>query len=114
MGLRHASADAFFAGLAWEQIAWQGQPLVTGPAGAYVWAYAHGGAFANAPIVFVKTESAGALTVARGGATAVELVEGGGERCRVLDAVPFEARDGATVINATAEMARYWLRVTFR
>jgi hypothetical protein len=43
----------------------------------------------------------------------VALVDGGGDRCRVLAAAPFAALSGQTVITTTAEMARYWLRLKF-
>ena len=113
VSVRHAGPAGYLGGMAWEQIAWQGQALVSGPKGAFVWAYGLGGAVSAAPVVFVKTEGAGALTLARGGATRVELVDGGGEACRVLASVPFTATARQTVIETTPEMARYWLRVQF-
>jgi len=51
--------------------------------------------------------------VARGGASRVELVDGGGDRSRVLAALPYTTDSAQTIIVTTPEMARYWLRVTF-
>jgi hypothetical protein len=99
--------------MAWERITWQGQDLVSGPAGAYVFLYTSGGPFQTAPEIFVKSEVAGPLVVARGDARAVTLVDGGGSRCRALGEVLFEGRGEQTVIEATAEMARYWVRMRF-
>ena len=113
LSLMHTRGDDCLAGMAWEQIEWQGRALVAGPAGAYVYFYASGGAFDGAPELWVKSEGAGRLTVARGGAKTVELVDGGAGRCRVLAAVPVAAAGEQTPIQTTPEMARYWLRLRF-
>jgi hypothetical protein len=113
LSLLHTHDAACLGGMAWEQIQWPGRALVAGPAGAYVYFYANGGGFAEAPELFVKSEGAGSLTVARGGARAADLVDGGAGRCHVLAAAPYAAQSGQTVIETTPEMARYWLRLRF-
>lgn len=109
----HAGGEGCLAAMARGTIKVGDAALVEGPAKAYVYLRAEDGGFAHAHEVFVKSEGAGQLKIARGGARSVELVDASPSRCQVLDRVPFSTTPGTTSVEVSPGMTAYWLRLEF-
>ncbi|HOV68777.1 MAG TPA: hypothetical protein PLZ84_00455, partial [Clostridia bacterium] len=69
----HANKTACFAAMDMEAISFGGETLIRGPQGAYVYFFANGGDFHSSGELYVKSESAGMLAVARTGVVKAEL-----------------------------------------
>jgi len=110
----HVAAGRCLAAMSRDAIAPDGRPLVTGPAGAYLFLRAPEDGFWEATEVLIKSELPGTLVAHRGGAIAVELVDPTPSDCRLLDTVGFSGDTEQTCIEVTGGMTSYWLRLRFR
>jgi hypothetical protein len=111
--LLHIQNEQCFAGMAQERLVWQGQPLLHGEKKGYVYFYVLDGDFFTAEELYVKSEDAGKLAIARCGAKSANLVDGAPPTLIELASVRFDEINNSTWLDLDPEMTRYWLRIRF-
>jgi hypothetical protein len=113
--LYHVAAERCFAAMARTTLAWAGRPLVTGPQGVYVYAFALDGVdIPAAPVLYAKAEAPGTLIVhSAGSPRAVHLVERAHGEDRVLDTMAATSTPGGVTLEIAPTQQAYWVRITW-
>jgi hypothetical protein len=112
----HTQEERCFGAMDRGDIVWSGRTLAEGPCDSYLLFFAEDRSFDEADELFVKTESAGRLTLFRTGCVKASLVDYTGSGMRGLEELAVDrhlTKEWYLSLSIEPEMCRYWLRLRF-